>query len=443
MSQYLTENDLLAKFIQHKGDVARDCFAIKTAFLQSLSENYMDETLRKILDEVIESHSPYGPNFLEQSEDDGTYMSENISAIESILDEASKSYISLKEPLQVSDGVFMKNFCEARNKFNVSVEKQQKMLNGHVFLEWTEDLKRHLEIALKEALKSVKIPKVLNFELEPKNFTTLIVKKYKLTVIVLGDWENEKTVFSENSYKLPFWTHKKEIIDFNSETKCSILMTRDTILSILDVNVKGSLVERVSLVGDYLALYEEYLVRVYSPDEDAIVYEFSLDMFCDALDVIQWQNGTFSCLLWNPLTSEVQFSDTDSTLFCLSVKETPSLVEQFEEFCCFAFTDNSVMVWDTDKDRYFEISKLQHGLSTVDRTKFVDEDTLYLFDYKLLLMVEISFQFPEDSLLNKCSVQRVIKITPFTVNSINHMTVMDEKIIAYADGNVFATELND
>ena len=127
----------------------------------------------------------------------------------------------------------------------------------------------------------------------------------------------------------------------------------------------------------------------------------------------------------------------------MPAKEKPSLVEQFGELCCLAFTDTRVVVWDTDKDRQIEISKLQHGLSTVNRMKLVNEDTLYLFDYKLLLLVEISFEIPEDSLSNKCSVQRVIKISPFTVNSMKHMTVMDGKIIAYADGGIYAAKLND
>ena len=184
-------------------------------------------------------------------------------------------------------------------------------------------------------------------------------------------------------------------------------------------------------------------MTIFSLKETTIIDQISLKANCDALDIIPWQNGTFSCLLWNRSTSEVQFSDMNSDLFCMPAKEKPALAEQFEEFCCLAFTDSRVVVWDTDKDRQIEISKLQHSLSTSDRMKLVNEGTLYLFDYKLLLLEEISFEFPEHSLLNKCSVQRVIEISSLTVNSIKHMIVMDRRIFAYADGEIYKTSLND
>ena len=444
--QYLTENELLAKPIKHQGEVARNCFETKTALLESLAENEISGTLKKVVDEVLCCYSEQWVNLFEQSEDEEADSPANISAIETVVHEAETCHISLRELLQVSDGVFIRIFSAARNKFKVSVKNQMKMLNGHFFLEWTEDLKRHLEIALKEALKSVKIPKLLNFELEQKTLTILpLMKKYKLELDIL-DWRFRKFLCSEiPSEDCTFWPQRKEILDFNSiqQPLCSILMTTDSVLSILYVNYIGSLVSQVSLTAHYLALYgEDSMVSVCSLHENAIIYEFSLEANCDALDIIPWQNGTFSCLLWNPSTSEVQFSDMNSDLLCLPAKEKPSLVEQFEEFCCLAFNDNSVVVWDTNKDRYFEITKLQHGLSTVDRMKLVNEDTFYIFNYKLLLIVEISFEFSVDSLLNKCSVQRVIKISPFSVNSIKHMTVMDAKLIAYADGKIYKTNLN-
>ena len=444
--QYLTQNELLAKPIKHKGVVARNCFETKTALLESLSENEINGTLKKVVEEVLCCYSPRWANLFQQSEDEEADSSANVSAIETVIDEAETCHISLRELLQVSDGVFIRNFSEARNKFKVSVQNQQKMLNGHFFMEWTEDLKHHLEMALTQALKLAKIPKLLTFELEQKAFIAVQVNRYAYDLKTF-EWRYANiTSFERSLDETPFWPCTREVIEFNTKTYpfCSILAADRAVLSVINVYFKEHSLKHVSVLGDYLAIYSgDSLVTIFSLKENIIVNQISLKANCDPLDIIPWQNGSFSCLLWNRVTSEIQFSDESSELFSLLVKEKPSLVEEFVDFCCFAFTDSSVGVWDTVKDRYLEISKLQHGLSAVDKLKFVDEGNLCLFDYKLQLMVEISFVFPEESLSNKCSVQRVIKISPFPVNSIKQMTVMDGRIIAYADGNLYAAKLNE
>ena len=176
--QYLTQNQLFAKPIKNKGAAARHCFETKTALLQSLSENEISGTLKKVVDEVLCCYSPQWANLMERSENEEADSSANVSAINMVIDEAEASHALLRQLLKVSDGVFIRNFSEARKQFKVSIENQWKMLQFHVFLEWTEDLKHHLEMALTEVLKFAKIPKRLAFELEQKAFVAVRVNRY-------------------------------------------------------------------------------------------------------------------------------------------------------------------------------------------------------------------------------------------------------------------------
>ena len=90
--QYLTQNELLAKPMKHEGSVARNCFETKTALLQSLSENEISGTLKKVVDEILSCYSPRWANLFEQSGNEEADSSVNVSAIETIIDEAETSY---------------------------------------------------------------------------------------------------------------------------------------------------------------------------------------------------------------------------------------------------------------------------------------------------------------------------------------------------------------
>ena len=92
--QYLTQNELFAKPIKHKGEVARNCFETKTALLQSLSENEISGTLKKVVDEILCCYSPRWASLFEQSEDEEAESSANVSAIEMVIDEAETCHVS-------------------------------------------------------------------------------------------------------------------------------------------------------------------------------------------------------------------------------------------------------------------------------------------------------------------------------------------------------------
>lgn len=101
----------------------------------------------------------------------------------------------------------------------------------------------------------------------------------------------------------------------------------------------------------------------------------------------------------------------------------------------FGQPDGTVIIWDSKKNVDLCISKLQHGLSSIGNITLEDEKTLFLFDYKLNLVVKFCLYLVPD-LDRTCNVKKVFKISDFPDEPPDFITVSRNMLIAnyYSDG---------
>ena len=192
-----------------------------------------------------------------------------------------------------------------------------------------------------------------------------------------------------DTYKL-LWKYKDEIFEWEvaeNDWVCSILIIKKQVPSIKRVILLECLTEKFLFKLGFLAICKQNdLVVVYDMEKKAFVYQFNLEQNCVPLALFcPWTNNTFSCFVWNSETHPVTSSNLSG---CLPLSEEPKLVEQYVNVYSFVHPDNTVTIWNPSQKVVLHISKLQHGLMSVDNATLHDEKTLFLFDYKLHLVVK-------------------------------------------------------
>ena len=188
---------------------------------------------------------------------------------------------------------------------------------------------------------------------------------------------------------------------------------------------------------------------MYSLDEEAFVSKFQLKEHCNPLLLVR-EDEIFSCLVWNNLSSEIELPNSMTnykfgSLFT-QLLERPKIVDLYQNLVSMIDSQQNVTLW-FDFPFQVLITKLHHGLSSVDNIKLANENTLFLFDYRLLRVVEFETDF-EGILFPKTSLKRVFQIAPFVEDPIKLVTVVgkdnsdSQLLLGYADPDeIYALEI--
>ena len=151
---------------------------------------------------------------------------------------------------------------------------------------------------------------------------------------------------------------------------------------------------------------------------------------CTPLSLHGWADNTLSCLAWFEDFLELKFTPVSNGE--LTLPEKPRLQGNNAEIHSFHHSENKVTIWDRKENLRMDILNLQHGLSSVDNMKVTDKKTLFLLDYKLHLAVKFQFDLVTEP-PRKLSLEKVLKISPFSTDPLKLMTVICGKLLAYSN----------
>ena len=240
------------------------------------------------------------------------------------------------------------------------------------------------------------------------------------------------------------WEYTDDIFEFEvaeNDLVCSILNTRKQVPFIKRVIVLECLTEKVLFKLGFLAICKQNnLVVVYDLENNGFVYQFTLEQNCVPLALCPWTNNTFSCLVWNSETHDVTSSNLSG---CLPLSEEPKLVKQYVNVYSFVHPDNTATIWNPSQKVVLHISKLQHGLMSVDNLTLHDEMTLFLFDYKLHLVVKFQIDASSEA-QQKCYLEKVLRVSTSLDGPINYMGINGYTLIAsHSSSEISSATLKD
>ena len=143
-------------------------------------------------------------------------------------------------------------------------------------------------------------------------------------------------------------------------------------------------------------------------------------------------------VFWNSEESIAQRMENDgSEKTICTLTEKPKLTSCYSEArLCFVDPLNNVTVYDSTTEDKLEILNIHHGLKSVDRVKFKSAESLFLFNYKDLIILEFKIEINRFSLLRmlECFAGAIYKLDwnrSFPVLYIDFIT--DEIIGIYKD----------
>ena len=373
------KNESLSKSLKHKEHIFQLSFNRKRKLADALAQDKLTPTLQEIQKKILANTSEWGSiveNYFANEE-----IAENLfEKVKGEVAESDLNDVFLGELLQASDGHCIKSFMESENRIKNSLQVPKDRQSSHIFLEWTLDSEHLLKEATKNALTSFVPPTVETIPIEEKQLTS--VENIEKAETRLKCPEMRVTCQARTNNLL--WKYTDEIIECEvakNEWVCSIWNTRKQVPSIKRVILLECLIEKVFFKLGFLAICKQYnLVVVYDLEKNAFVYEFNLEQNCVALAFCPWTNNTFSCFVWNSKMHHVTSSNLSG---CLPLSEEPKLIKQYVNVYSFVHPDNTVTIWSPSQKVVLHISKLQHGLMSVDNLTLHDEMTLFLFDYKL------------------------------------------------------------
>ena len=354
--------------------------------------------------------------------------------------ESDLNDVFLRELLQASDGHCIKSFMESENRIKNSLQVSKHQQSSHVFLEWTLDLEHLLLQATKNALTSFVPPTVENIPIEEKQLTSVENTEKAETRVKC----TEMRVTCQADTNNLLWKYTDEIFEWEvgeNDWACSILIIKKQVPSIKRVILLECLAEKFLFKLGFLAICKQNdSVVVYDLEKNAFVYEFNLEQNSVPLALCPWTNNTFSCLVWNSETHDVTSSNLSG---CLPLSEEPKLVEQNVNVYSFVHPDNTVTIWNPSQKVVLHISKLQHGLMSVDNVTIHDEKTLYLFDYKLHLAVKFQIDASSEE-EQKCYLEKVLRVSTSLEGPIIYMGINGDSLIAsHSSSEIYSSTIKD
>ena len=427
---YITSSEEQSKPLKHKEAVTQSCFKKKAAFRNSFERNKLTDTLCSNYEQEIRSKTKKWCETLKDVlHDDETQTVALFENLKSVNAESGESCVKLKELLQTSEGNLVKQFTDAEASLKFSAGDQKNELKMHIHMEWTEELHILIHNSINQALKSVKIPGIARVQMEE-----LELDEAKNVPGIERQIECAKMdVISQAENELSGW-YTDELFGLNvSQNQCSFFLLTETDekpsverIVLTDVNVKY-----VFFKIGYIAICTTMdSFKVYCPERNVFVYEFKVDKNCIPLQINSWEDNTFSSLAWFEDSLQVKFTPVSNGE--LTLAEKPRLLGQNVEIFSFTHSENKVTIWDRKKNLRMDISNLQHGLSSVDNMKVTDKKTLFLLDYRLHLAVKFHFDLGTEP-PRKFSLEKVLKISPFSTDPLKLMTVICGKLLAFSN----------
>ena len=159
------------------------------------------------------------------------------------------------------------------------------------------------------------------------------------------------------------------------------------------------------------------------------MYEFNVSA-TDILLLLQvWTSKTFSFLLWSKENSHVQYQNRSETLY---LPEQPRKISHFIDVLAFLHSGDTITIWKQTVNVRLDISNVQHGLSLIDKLKLADQKTLFLFDFRLNVIVKFQFDVSSEASVS-CSLQMVFKLSSFVESPLKFVTVMGQTIVAQSE----------
>ena len=419
----ITTNEELAKPLNHKQAITETCLKEKSRLRNSLGFFEINDTLREAYKRVIRSGTY-------QLKDSFEYTfgqtPKTFEQLESVNKESNEKNIQLKQLLQMSAGNMVKFFIASQAEFENATKDQQEHLRSHTFLQWTEDLDALIASSIEKMLETIKMPAIENIQMEELKLVTTV--KLPRTEKQIKCAEVNILQQSGNN---AFWSYTDELFGLKiSQDKCSfsLLTGKNKNLSIQNFVLTDVQAKHIFATADFVAICTTTdTVIIYGLQENKFIQQFKLDKKCIPLSIISRQNGAIACLAWFSQSSSLKFTPKTNEELRLPAK--PRLMSHFPGIYSFVYFPNQVKLWKRGGNLQMDISKLQHGLSSVDNMKLADSNTVFLFDYKLHWVVKFTFALEPESPRN-CSIEKVLKISMSTINPTKLITVICGKIIA-------------
>ena len=354
--------------------------------------------------------------------------------------------VQLKQLLQMSDSSFVKKYLNLEKHFDSSITDQQKHLTNHVYLKWTLDMETMLKEVTEKVLGCLRIPIIESIQIEAYH---LVPKKLQTTEISVSCQRMEVT--GKAKVSIFSWSNTDEILEtkrIGNKLQCLILEKslslgpKTEFSGTKTVFFNDCVAEKVLFRLGYFAICcKNGLVFVFSLKQDQFVYHLNLEPNCVPLAFALWDDSTFSCLVWDTDASRLEFSRKSDGLGVLQLAEKPTSVKQCENVYAFVQPEQTIVIWHSKINVDLKISRLQHGLSSIDNMVLEDEQILFLLDYKLHLIVKFHVA---STFSRECSIQKVMKIDDFSKSPTKFMTVARNTILARCEsGETYSVEITD
>ena len=442
----MTKNERLSKPMKHKTALLEDCFKFKNSLIESLKRENLSSTLDGAYQKAIASnmHSISKKERILSSEEREceANLKEELHTMQSLVAKGDENDVRFRELLLMSEGGCIEKFSELKTQFDSSFESQADYLNYHFNLEWSLSLETILKYFTQNALDSLQ---------SKPNIDDRSIKNIDLTLSQYFDereiYVNCKNMETRGKHERgnSSWSSENELIETrHTENKwlCWFLKTTKSTPRRKQVVLSNCAAETFLFKDGYLAICQkDGTVFVLSLDTQRFVEKINLEPNSIPLALARWSSGTFSCLVWNSGQHYIEFPAISCSRGPLSLPAKPDFVKSFRDVYSILQPEATVIVWDSKKNIDLCITNLQHGLSSIGNMALQSEDTLFLFDYKLGLIVKFKVDLLPD-LSRKCTMEKVLKISAFSDQPVKFMTVAANRLIAYSNSKeIYSAEI--
>ena len=444
--QYLNDSEKRTKELKHKESMARNCFNFISNIKTSLDDENLTKTLLEMYQKVIETNTELWIESNAMVKEDLTeevaeLTEESFQQLEEIVAIGDASCIELKQLLQMSDGTCISSFTKYEESFLESVQKQKVQLEQHHRLKRKRSLHSLVTDSVKNVVERFKLPVVESFAISPIDLTR---KNVEYTETFFKAPDNE---FEDKDFPM-----KKRPPDYNyavfsfrcdgGTQKFHVLNVTDDAWIVETVVVDGWKVKEVSQKSGFLALCsEENTVFVYSLQERIFVFKYSLDFAFSHFNLLKWGDGHYSSCVWNSANKQIDSKPRPSLIRSLDCPIRPKMTESCRNMFSVVLQTNDIIIFSQSNGSQVHLSQIEHGLSCIDNVKFENQNKIFLFDYRLLLVVSFKMNL-ESGKSEECSVEEVLKVSLPCDEPIEFMSVMKDNLIAYVNGEAYAAKLN-
>ena len=449
---FISDFEELSKPIKHLEDIVERSFDAICQTLPS-DETEFVKVIRDTLDRVIASKRKkwYDLNqekLLSIESESGAVSEKDREMLKEVTARAESSFFKLKNVLNLSEENSTSKYQEIEKLLRSSISDQRKQLEQHVCLKWTKDLDVLFEAAIENAVSSIEVPELIKMTPKVVKMCTRVTAK-------------SHQILNGNDMKVTAANKISRI--FNSSNDVFGVVKSDGVVSfcVLDVktgdpahpqrwnletfDLRDCEVESVFIRNNELAMCNKSNnVFVYDLKTQNIKCEFLQEKSTVPLDLIFWDDESFSCASWNVDRKLIEFYPESTPNDTLLLDEKPVLFRRSLNHYAVIDSTKNVTLFCPSKNLRLNINNTHHGLIAVDNMKWNSEKSLFLFDYKNLLVVE--FQIDLESLSSmKCSLKNVFKVSFLSFPSqvkVDYMSVTGTSLFAYANSEISCANLS-